>query len=165
MDDERAVGGEGVGAAVDELLALGDVPVVKDVGEEGDLGRGEGICEHVAGLKGEAVGDVVLLCEFGGDFEDFGSIENGGGEVGVFLEAGDGVDAGAAAYIEEVGGGGEVELVGEGGGDVFGAACECECEMARVGFVFHGGVESFAEDEGGSPGVFAPGVFFIGFGG
>src|SRR5260221_3126751 len=49
VDDQAAGGWEGCGAAVDELLALGDVPAVEDVGEEDQVAvTGPVVCQPVA---------------------------------------------------------------------------------------------------------------------
>ena len=155
VDDELAARGEGGGAAVDELLALWDVPVVEDVGEEDEVAvLRQSVGEHVAGEEFEAVGDAVVVAHFEGDLEDFGAVEDDGLEMLVALEEGDGVDAGAAADVEDLA---DVfidrQFRGEDGGDVLGAAGEGEGEPAGAGFGLHGGLDALAVDEGGAAGA------------
>ena len=54
VDQESAAWIEAVGAAPNQLPALGDVPVVQDVGEENGVGPGQWIAEHIARMQGEA---------------------------------------------------------------------------------------------------------------
>lgn len=159
VDDEAAGFGQGGGTVIDELLAFREVPIVQDVGEEDEVcAGGDGVGEHVGGDEVEAVGDAVLVGHFRGDLEDLRAIEDGGAEAGVLLQKGDGIEAGAAGDIDEVAGGGCVETIGEGGGDVLGAAGEGEGEEAGGLLGFHGGLEAVAEDEGGAGvGLFAGG--------
>ncbi len=56
VDDEESVGGEALGAGVEDLFDDGDVPIVEDIGEEVDIVvAGPGGGEHVEGGGLDAV--------------------------------------------------------------------------------------------------------------
>ncbi|EEF57364.1 hypothetical protein Cflav_PD0585 [Pedosphaera parvula Ellin514] len=150
VDEQARSRGHGGRATAKELLTLGDVPIVKDVGEQVNIGSREGIAPHVMRLKVEAVGDAVSLGEFSRNFQDFRTVKHRGAKMWIFLEAGDGVNATTTADIKQVLGVREWNSGRQGRGDIFGAARQGECEMAGGRFCLHGGGQVFAENESGT---------------
>ena len=102
VDDEKTAFGESGGGDGEELGDFGDVPVVEDIGEEVDVGVVGEACEHVACGDGDLGGAIAGGDEIGGDAVDGGLVEDDGVEVWVGGGEGAGVDAGAAADVDEV---------------------------------------------------------------
>ena len=138
VDDEETAFGERCGGDGEELGDFGDVPVVEDIGEEVDVGVVGEACEHVACGDGDLVGAIAGGDEIGGDAVDGGLVEDDGVEVWVGGGEGAGVDAGAAADVDEVVVGGKVEGGGEGGSEPCAATVHGVGEGASKGGVFHG---------------------------
>ena len=140
VDDEEAVGGKGGGGFLDELAGFGEIPVVEEIGEEDDIGGGPGVGEHVGGEDLDAVLQAVSGDLLAGDGIDGGLFEDGGGELGIGGDEGGGIDAGAAADVEEVVFVGEegLEGFGEGLAEEEAAAVHEVGEVLGEGGVFHG---------------------------
>ena len=117
-------------AAGDQVLALGDVPIVQDVRQQHRIGPGrERIAEHVPLAEFEPVGHVVALSELIRDSQHLGTVDDDRAQQGVALEQSDAVDPRAAADIDEQLRIAEVDLCRESGGDVLGPSGEGEGEV------------------------------------
>ena len=98
MDQQLLARGRGFG---DERATLGDIPIVQNIGKQGNIGRRKRILKHIAGPALQAVGDTVRCGEFLRDLKNFGAIEHDGSQFRKPLQQGDRVNSGSAADVEQ----------------------------------------------------------------